>query len=87
MNARGSYHLGNQSSSFFKDRNWLRLEFPELLECAKADAGPKLVVEIGCVSRSRRGLTAPGDRSDEVNSGCVHLLGSREYCFPLDEQE
>lgn len=33
---------------FFKDRNWLRLEFPELLECAKADAGPKLVVEIGC---------------------------------------
>jgi hypothetical protein len=56
--------------SFFKDRNWLRLEFQELLDCAKADvslaecrnasahenslqAGPKTVVEIGCVcSRS-----------------------------------
>jgi tRNAThr (cytosine32-N3)-methyltransferase len=33
---------------FFKDRNWLRLEFPELLACAEEDAGPKLVVEIGC---------------------------------------
>ncbi|KAI5453698.1 hypothetical protein NCC49_005517 [Naganishia albida] len=35
-------------ANFFKDRNWLRLEFQELLDCAKADAGPKTVVEIGC---------------------------------------
>ncbi|KAJ9121088.1 hypothetical protein QFC24_005069 [Naganishia onofrii] len=35
-------------ANFFKDRNWLRLEFQELLDCAKADAGPKTIVEVGC---------------------------------------
>ncbi|GAA5830321.1 hypothetical protein JCM11251_001306 [Rhodosporidiobolus azoricus] len=34
--------------NFFKDRSWLRTEFPELADCLKADAGPKRVVEIGC---------------------------------------
>ncbi|GAA5848574.1 hypothetical protein JCM8547_004557 [Rhodosporidiobolus lusitaniae] len=34
--------------NFFKNRAWLQNEFPELAECLKADAGPKLVVEIGC---------------------------------------
>ncbi|KAI8063151.1 S-adenosyl-L-methionine-dependent methyltransferase [Gongronella butleri] len=33
---------------FFKDRHWLKLEFPELFEAAKADAGPKRVFEVGC---------------------------------------
>ncbi|BGP13872.1 hypothetical protein JCM10213_002510 [Rhodosporidiobolus nylandii] len=34
--------------NFFKDRAWLRTEFPELAECLKPDAGPKRIVEIGC---------------------------------------
>ncbi|KAL7418072.1 S-adenosyl-L-methionine-dependent methyltransferase [Mrakia frigida] len=34
--------------SFFKDRKWLRLEFPELMEMTKADAGPRTIIEIGC---------------------------------------
>ncbi|GAA5859290.1 hypothetical protein JCM1840_003836 [Sporobolomyces johnsonii] len=34
--------------NFFKDRSWLRTEFPELADTLKSDAGPKRVVEIGC---------------------------------------
>ncbi|CAD6564609.1 MAG: hypothetical protein TREMPRED_005774 [Tremellales sp. Tagirdzhanova-0007] len=33
---------------FFKDRAWLRLEFPELIACSEADAGPRVVLEVGC---------------------------------------
>ncbi|KAG0172569.1 hypothetical protein DFQ28_010317 [Apophysomyces sp. BC1034] len=33
---------------FFKDRNWLRIEFPELFQTADADAGRKTIFEIGC---------------------------------------
>ena len=33
---------------FFKDRNWLKLEFPELFMTSEADAGTKRVFEIGC---------------------------------------
>ncbi|WWD07455.1 hypothetical protein V865_005555 [Kwoniella europaea PYCC6329] len=38
----------NHEDGFFKDRGWLRLEFPELVECSEADAGPKIVLEVGC---------------------------------------
>ncbi|WVW78233.1 hypothetical protein I302_100186 [Kwoniella bestiolae CBS 10118] len=38
----------NHEDGFFKDRGWLRLEFPELVECSEADAGPKVVLEVGC---------------------------------------
>ncbi|CAO1619531.1 unnamed protein product [Parajaminaea phylloscopi] len=33
---------------FFKDRRWLHLEFPELLDLTEADAGSRSVFEIGC---------------------------------------
>ncbi|EIW71095.1 hypothetical protein TREMEDRAFT_42575 [Tremella mesenterica DSM 1558] len=36
------------SAAFFKDRRWLRLEFPELIACTEPDAGPKIVLEVGC---------------------------------------
>ncbi|WWD21670.1 hypothetical protein CI109_106156 [Kwoniella shandongensis] len=35
-------------AGFFKDRGWLRLEFPELVACSEPDAGPKVVLEVGC---------------------------------------
>ncbi|BGO89596.1 hypothetical protein NBRC10512_001553 [Rhodotorula toruloides] len=38
----------HNKDNFFKDRAWLRTEFPELAECLKADAGPKRIVELGC---------------------------------------
>ncbi|KAI8141646.1 S-adenosyl-L-methionine-dependent methyltransferase [Fennellomyces sp. T-0311] len=33
---------------FFKDRNWLSIEFPELFQCTLPDAGPKRILEVGC---------------------------------------
>ncbi|CAG8600330.1 8603_t:CDS:2, partial [Ambispora leptoticha] len=33
---------------FFKDRNWLKIEFPELHSTTIANSGPKRVFEIGC---------------------------------------
>ncbi|KAI7906696.1 S-adenosyl-L-methionine-dependent methyltransferase [Cokeromyces recurvatus] len=33
---------------FFKNRNWLKIEFPELFDTSKVDAGRKRVFEIGC---------------------------------------
>lgn len=35
-------------NKFFKDRNWLRIEFPELFSTSEAGAGKKRVFEIGC---------------------------------------
>jgi len=36
-----------KSSTFFKDRKWLRQEFPILEEVTKPDAGKRIVLEIG----------------------------------------
>jgi len=33
---------------FFKDRQWLRIEFPELIAATRADAPPTTIVELGC---------------------------------------
>lgn len=37
----------NNSDKFFKDRKWLKQEFPVLGEVMKTDAGPKVVLEVG----------------------------------------
>lgn len=34
--------------NFFKDRQWLKIEFPDLFKVTEADAGDKTVLEIGC---------------------------------------
>lgn len=36
-----------KNSTFFKDRKWLKQEFPVLDELTKADAGKKVVLEVG----------------------------------------
>ncbi|KAI9323505.1 S-adenosyl-L-methionine-dependent methyltransferase [Dichotomocladium elegans] len=33
---------------FFKDRNWLRIEFPEIFQTTHSDAGSQRIFEIGC---------------------------------------
>lgn len=38
----------SHENRFFKDRKWLHLEFPELVAASYADAGKKLVLEVGC---------------------------------------
>lgn len=37
----------NNTANFFKDRKWLRQEFPVLEEVTRPDAGPKVVLEVG----------------------------------------
>ncbi|KAJ5928288.1 Actin binding protein [Penicillium verhagenii] len=37
----------NNTDNFFKDRKWLRQEFPVLAEVTKKDAGPQVVLEVG----------------------------------------
>ncbi|KAG2419281.1 hypothetical protein HFD88_004076 [Aspergillus terreus] len=37
----------NNTANFFKDRKWLRQEFPVLADVTAADAGPKVVLEVG----------------------------------------
>ncbi|KAL5615491.1 hypothetical protein BROUX41_005536 [Berkeleyomyces rouxiae] len=37
----------NNTANFFKDRKWLRQEFPVLSDVIAEDAGPKVVLEIG----------------------------------------
>lgn len=38
----------NNKENFFKDRKWLQIEFPQLYEAIKEDAGPQTILEIGC---------------------------------------
>ncbi|EIW75247.1 methyltransferase [Coniophora puteana RWD-64-598 SS2] len=44
---RDNFYKTN-ADNFFRDRNWLSLEFPELLAATAPDAGPQTVCEIGC---------------------------------------
>ncbi|KAJ5748667.1 uncharacterized protein N7511_010363 [Penicillium nucicola] len=37
----------NNTANFFKDRKWLRQEFPVLAEVTQKDAGPQVVLEVG----------------------------------------
>lgn len=38
----------NNQANFFKDRKWLQVEFPLLFEMLQPEAGPRVVVEVGC---------------------------------------
>jgi tRNAThr (cytosine32-N3)-methyltransferase len=38
----------NNRDNFFKDRKWLRVEFPYLYEATQKDAGRKSILEVGC---------------------------------------
>ncbi|ANB11982.1 Abp140p [Sugiyamaella lignohabitans] len=38
----------NNRENFFKDRKWLRVEFPSLYEATRHDAGKRVILEVGC---------------------------------------
>lgn len=50
--AQASHHwdefYARHEEGFFKDRKWINLEFPELIACTEADAGCKVIADIGC---------------------------------------
>ncbi|KAI0732161.1 methyltransferase [Fomitopsis betulina] len=51
-NGKPARHWDNfykmNANNFFKNRQWLRLEFPDLVRVAQPEAGPVTVVEVGC---------------------------------------
>ncbi|KZP08357.1 methyltransferase [Athelia psychrophila] len=51
-NDRPSRHWDNfyktNTSNFFKNRKWLQIEFPELVQATEPEAGPMTIAEIGC---------------------------------------
>lgn len=38
----------NNKANFFKDRKWLRVEFPAIYESTLPDSGPRTILEVGC---------------------------------------
>ncbi|KAH7105902.1 methyltransferase [Auriculariales sp. MPI-PUGE-AT-0066] len=38
----------NNQGNFFRDRKWLNIEFPQLIEATKPEAGELCVLEVGC---------------------------------------
>ncbi|ODQ67176.1 methyltransferase [Nadsonia fulvescens var. elongata DSM 6958] len=38
----------HNEANFFKDRKWLKVEFPQLYELTRADAGKRTILEVGC---------------------------------------
>jgi tRNAThr (cytosine32-N3)-methyltransferase len=38
----------NNATHFFKDRKWIQLEFPQIADALRPDAGPYTILEVGC---------------------------------------
>ena len=58
---------GNNSANFFKNRKWLRQEFPVMSECTTRGVGRKLIVEVGAGA----GNTAFPILKENENEECV----------------
>ncbi|KAJ5701336.1 Actin binding protein [Penicillium malachiteum] len=70
----------NNTDNFFKDRKWLRQEFPILAEVTQKDAGPKLVLEVGAGA----GNTAfPLIRNNENEGLKVHACDFSKYAVKV----
>ncbi|KKK20854.1 actin binding protein [Aspergillus rambellii] len=75
----------NNTANFFKDRKWLRQEFPILAEVTQKDAGKKVVLEVGAGA----GNTAfPLIRNNENEELMVHACDfSKEAVKVMRESE
>ncbi|KAJ5759030.1 tRNA(Thr) (cytosine(32)-N(3))-methyltransferase [Penicillium odoratum] len=70
----------NNTDNFFKDRKWLRQEFPVLAEVTKKDAGPQVVLEVGAGA----GNTAfPLIRNNENEQLKVHACDFSKYAVQV----
>lgn len=61
----------NHEEGFFKDRKWIKLEFPELIACTQADAGHRVVADLGCAVGN---TVFPLLRENENKHLLVHAL-------------
>lgn len=70
----------NNTENFFKDRKWLRQEFPVLAEVTQKDAGPQVVLEVGAGA----GNTAfPLIRNNENEHLKVHACDFSKYAVKV----
>ncbi|KAJ5669135.1 hypothetical protein N7462_010205 [Penicillium macrosclerotiorum] len=70
----------NNTANFFKDRKWLRQEFPVLAEVTQKDAGPQVVLEVGAGA----GNTAfPLIRNNENEELKVHACDFSKYAVKV----
>ncbi|KAJ5145332.1 tRNA(Thr) (cytosine(32)-N(3))-methyltransferase [Penicillium atrosanguineum] len=70
----------NNTENFFKDRKWLRQEFPVLAEVTQKDAGPQVVLEVGAGA----GNTAfPLIRNNENDHLKVHACDFSKYAVKV----
>ncbi|KAJ5492535.1 tRNA(Thr) (cytosine(32)-N(3))-methyltransferase [Penicillium diatomitis] len=70
----------NNTANFFKDRKWLRQEFPVLADVSRKDAGPKVVLEVGAGA----GNTAfPLIRHNENEELKVHACDFSKYAVQV----
>ncbi|KAJ5202089.1 tRNA(Thr) (cytosine(32)-N(3))-methyltransferase [Penicillium cinerascens] len=70
----------NNTENFFKDRKWLRQEFPVLEEVTQKDAGPQVVLEVGAGA----GNTAfPLIRNNENEHLKVHACDFSKYAVKV----
>jgi tRNAThr (cytosine32-N3)-methyltransferase len=64
------------TSNFFKNRKWLHLEFPELLEATQEASGKVRVLEVGCGMYTL---------SLSTSSSCSSFLGAGNTAYPIIE--
>lgn len=70
----------NNTDNFFKDRKWLRMEFPILAEVTQKDAGRQVVLEVGAGA----GNTAfPLIRNNENEQLMVHACDFSKYAVKV----
>lgn len=70
----------NNTANFFKDRKWLRQEFPVLAEVTQKDAGPQVVLEVGAGA----GNTAfPLLQNNENDKLMVHACDFSKYAVKV----
>ncbi|GLI77314.1 hypothetical protein PoHVEF18_005603 [Penicillium ochrochloron] len=70
----------NNTANFFKDRKWLRQEFPVLADVTQKEAGPKVVLEVGAGA----GNTAfPLIRHNENEYLKVHACDFSKYAVQV----
>lgn len=70
----------NNAENFFKDRKWLRMEFPVLEEVTQKDAGPQVVLEVGAGA----GNTAfPLIRNNENDQLMVHACDFSKFAVKV----
>ncbi|KAJ5095877.1 Actin binding protein [Penicillium alfredii] len=70
----------NNTDNFFKDRKWLRYEFPVLAEVTQKDAGPQVVLEVGAGAGNTAFPLLANNENDQLK---VHACDFSKYAVKV----